>query len=141
MPSWRQQALIDAPVEEVWREVGDPRQYPAWAGDVVAVTGLAEVAPNAEFQQVSKSPFGDAETTYRIEALEEMREIKLRCQRSGLYSRWVLTEAQGSTFMDVEMGIDPTALQYRVIFGAMGKRHLRRLTEDSLDGLRTLLAR
>jgi uncharacterized protein YndB with AHSA1/START domain len=139
MPSWRQQALIEAPVEEVWGAVGDPRAYPAWASDVVAVTGLAEVEPDAEFQQVSKMPFGEAETTYRIEALEDMREIKLRCTQSGYYSRWVLTEAQDQTFMDVEVGIEPTALQYRLMFGAMGKRHLRRITEDSLDGLRRLL--
>jgi hypothetical protein len=141
MISWRQQAVIEAPVDAVWREVGDPRNYPAWAGDVVDVTGLAEVVPNAEFQQVSKSPLGKTETTFRIEALEEMREIKLRCQRSGYYSHWVLTEAQDSTFMEVELGIEPTAPVYRVMYGALGKRHLRRITEDSLDGLRKLLAR
>lgn len=141
MLSWRQQAVIEAPVDDVWREVGDPRNYPAWAGDVVEVTGLAEVAPDAEFQQVSKSPFGKTETTFRIEALEEMKEIKLRCQRSGYYSHWVLTEAQDSTFMEVEIGIEPTAPVYRVMYGALGKRHLRRITEDSLDGLRRLLGR
>lgn len=139
MPTWRQQAVIDAPVDEVWREVGDPRKYPAWAGDVLEVTGLAEVAPNAEFQQVTKGLIGKAETTFRIEALEEMREIKLQCLRSGYYSHWVLTEAQDSTFMEVEIGIEPTAPQYRVMFGALGRRHLRRIAEDSLDGLRRLL--
>ena len=139
MPSWRQQALIEAPVAEVWGAVGDPRKYPAWAGDVLEVTGLAEVAPGAKYQQVSKTPFGKAETTFQIEALEDMREIKLRCMKSGYYSRWVLTEAQDSTFMDVEMGIEPTAIQYRLMYGAMGKRHLRRITEDSLDGLKKLL--
>ena len=141
MASWRQQALIEAPLEEVWGAVGDPRKYPSWAGDVLEVTGLAEVAPDAEFQQVSKTPLGKDETTFRIEALEDMREIKLRCTKSGYYSHWVLTEAQESTFMDVEIGVDPTALQYRLFFGAMGKRHFRRITEDSLDGLRKLLAR
>ena len=140
MPTWRQQAVIDAPVEDVWGAVGDPRNYPAWASDVVEVTGLPEVAPSATFQQVSKSPFGETETTYRIEALEEMREIKLRCQRSGYYSHWVLTEAQDSTFMEVEIGIEPTAPQYRLFFGALGKRHLRGIAQDSLDGLRRLLA-
>ena len=29
---------------------------------------------------------------------EDMREIMLRCQQSGLYSRWVLTEAQDQTY-------------------------------------------
>jgi len=141
MSSWRQQALIEAPVEEVWGAVGDPREYPRWAAEVVDVTGLAQVEPDARFQQVTKMPFATEETTFQIEALEEMREIKLRCQKSGYYSRWVLTEAQESTFMDVEIGIDPTAVQYRLYFAALGKRHFRRLTEESLDGLRKLLAR
>ncbi len=35
MASWRQQALIEAPVEEVWRLVGDPGRYPEWAGEVI----------------------------------------------------------------------------------------------------------
>ena len=139
MPSWRQQAVIEAPVEDVWGVVGDPREFPRWAGDVLDVTGLAEVAPDARFRQVMKGPLGKEETTFRIHALEDMREIKLVCEKSGYYSRWVLTEAQDSTFMEVEMGVEPTALQYRVMFGAMGKRHLRRITEDSLDGLRRLL--
>jgi len=142
MSSWQQQALIEAPVEEVWKAVGDPREYPHWAADVVEVTGVAEVAPDARFQQVSKTPlFGNEETTFRVEAFEEMREVKLRCEQSGYYSRWVLTPAQDSTFMDVEIGIDPKALQYRLFFGALGKRHFRRLTEESLDGLRRLLGR
>ena len=140
MSSWRQQALIEAPLEEVWSAVGDPRKYPSWAGDVLDVTGLAEVVPHAEFQQLNKTPLGKDETTFRIEALEDMHEIKLRCQKSGYYSRWVLTEAQESTFMEVEIGVEPTALQYRLFFGAMGKRYFRRIAEDSLDGLRKLLA-
>ena len=95
--------------------------------------------PDAEFRQVSRSPVGKAETTFRIEELDELRTIKLRCQQSGYYSRWVLTEAQSSTFAEVEIGIDPTAVQYRVLFGALGKRYLRRLVEQALDGLRTTL--
>ena len=141
MSSWRQQAVIDAPVERVWACVGDPRRYPEWAGNVVSVTGLATVEPDAEFRQVSKSPIGKAETTFRIEEFDDLRTIKLRCQQSGYYSRWVLTEAQSSTFAEVEIGIEPTAIQYRVVFGALGKRYLRRLVEQALDGLRMTLQR
>lgn len=47
MSSWRQQALIDAPVNVVWELVGDPKRYPEWAGDVVEVTGLASVDEGA----------------------------------------------------------------------------------------------
>ena len=49
------------------------------------------------------------------------------------------TEAQSCTFAEVEIGIEPTAVQYRLLFGAMGKRYLRRLVEQAIDGLRTRL--
>ena len=140
MSSWQQQALIEAPLQDVWQTVADPQEYAKWAAGVIEVTGLAKLEPNARFQQVTKSPFfPPEETTFRVEAMEEMREIKLRCEKSGYYSRWVLTPAQDSTFMEVEIGVDPTALQYRLYFGAMGKRHFRKLIEDSLDGLRQAL--
>jgi len=39
--SWRQQALIDSPVQQVWEMVGDPNRYPDWVGEEIAgVTGL-----------------------------------------------------------------------------------------------------
>jgi hypothetical protein len=50
---------------------------------------------------------GKAETTFKIEELDDLHAIKLRCQQSGYYSRWVLTEAQSSTFAEVEIGIEP----------------------------------
>jgi uncharacterized protein YndB with AHSA1/START domain len=137
--SWRQQAVIEAPVEQVWAYIGDPRRYPEWAGNVISITGLATVEREAEFRQVSKSPLGKTETTFKIEELDDLHTIKLRCQQSGYYSRWVLTEAQSSTFAEVEIGIEPTAVQYRLFFGVMGKRYLRRLVEQAIDGLRTRL--
>ena len=139
MLSWRQQALIEAPVDEVWSYVGDPARYPEWAQNVVSVTGLAEVEPGAEFRQVTRTPVGKEETTFTIEELDDLHEIKLRCEKTGYYSRWVLTNAQSSTFADVEIGIEPTALQYRVFFAAMGKRYLRLITEQTIDGLRAVL--
>jgi uncharacterized protein YndB with AHSA1/START domain len=140
MSSWRQQALIEAPVEEVWRFVGDPASYPDWAKDVVDVTGLPRAEPDATFRQVMKTPLGTRETTFRIEDLEELHEITLRCTATGYYSRWLLTAARENTFADVEIGVEPSALRYRVI-AALGKRWFRRMAEDSIDGLRGELAR
>ena len=141
MPSARKQTVIEAPVDQVWAYIGDPRRYPEWAGNVVSVTGLATVEAEAEFQQVSKSPLGKSETTFRIEELDELRTIKLRCEQTGYYSRWVLTEAQSQTFAEVEIGIEPTALQYRLLFGVMGKRYLRSIADQAVDGVRTRLQR
>lgn len=140
MASWRQQALIDAPVEEVWSLVADPTRYPDWGANVVAVTGEAEVSKEDTFLQRTRDMGMEKETTFRVVELEEMREIKLVCETSGYYSRWVLTEAQENTFLDVEIGMEPLALQYRVVDATVGKRWYRRLVEDSIDGLRRVVS-
>jgi hypothetical protein len=141
VPAWKQQALIEAPVSAVWELVGDPARYPEWAGDVVAVTGLAEVAENATFEQTSHQPLlGEQTTTFEIERLDELQEIRLRCRTSGYYSHWVLTPARETTFLEVEIGIEPVAPLFRVYFGALGKRYLRRVAEQSIDGVRRVAA-
>jgi uncharacterized protein YndB with AHSA1/START domain len=136
MSSWRQQALVDAPIEQVWELVGDPSRYPEWAGNVVEVTGLASVVRDAPFRQVTRVGPAKMATDFRIDELEEMRAITLRCEESGYYSRWVLTAARESTFLEAEVGIEPNTLQHRVVWGALGKRYLRLIVERSLDGLR-----
>ena len=45
-------------------------------------------------------------TPFKVEELEDMRELKVQCQVSGFYSHWLLTEAQGGTFAQVEMGVE-----------------------------------
>jgi hypothetical protein len=81
----REQALIDAPPQAVWELIGDPNRYPEWAGFAVEVTGLPEVSQGSEFEQTSEAPIGGGTNTtiFRIDELEEMREIKLRCTQSG----------------------------------------------------------
>ena len=140
MSSWRKQALIEAPAEAVWEMVGDPERYPEWAAAVLDVTGLASREEGEEFEQVTRTPLGrPTRTTFRIDELENLREIRLSCQASGLYSRWLLTEAQDNTFVDVEIGMDPTGVRPRAFDATIGKRWYRRLAEDSLDGLRNAL--
>ena len=141
MPAWRQQAVIDAPAPSVWTLVGDPSRYPEWAGDVVAVTGLAEVAEGETFEHTQRMPlFGDDTTTFEIEKLEDMHEIRLRCQLSGYYSHWILTPAQDTTFLEVEIGVEPNSPAFRLYFGALGRRYFRRVTAQSIDGVRNAVA-
>ena len=139
MPAWREQALIPAPASSIWTLVADPSRYPEWAADVVAVTGLAEIAQDGTFEQVTRMPFGGEQTTiFEVERLDDMHEIRLRCRSSGYYSHWVLTPAQEDTFLEVEIGVEPTAPQYRLYFGVLGKRYMRRVVEQSLEGLRRI---
>jgi hypothetical protein len=143
MSSWRQQATVEAPVEEVWALVGDPSRYPEVMGDdIVAVTGLpSAVEKNATFRQTSNLGFMKTTTTFLVEEYEGLREIKLRCQSSGYYSHWLLTEAKGDTFIDLEIGMDPIKLRYRAFDSLGGKRAWRGMAERALDGVRRVVGR
>lgn len=138
MASWKQQALIEAPVERIWETLADPESYPQWAGDAIEVTGApTRVEKGSTFEQTSPGPIrGRITTTFKVEELDDMHEIKLKCQSSGYYSHWKLTEAQGQTFTDVEIGVEPIGLDGRLAQILMTKNHLRKVTEESLDGLR-----
>lgn len=137
MGSWREQALIDAPIEEVWDLVGDPRLYPKMVGDeVLEVTGLPTIEVGAEFEQVTNAPDGPARTTFAIDELEDLHHIRMHCLESGWYSRWELTEAGGGTFAHIEIGMEPTTEEARKLDERHGKRWYRRVAKASLDGLK-----
>lgn len=141
MSSWRQQSLIPAKPQEIWDLVGDPASYPEWAGDTIAVTGLPdEIERGTKFERVSTGPFGKQTTDFVIDELDDLREIKMRCLKSGYYSRWSLTEAGDDTFCEVEIGMEPERLPHRVIDKTIGKRWYRRAVSDMCDGLREKLA-
>ena len=93
------------------------------------------------YAQVTKDPGGENETTMRVERLEDLREIHMRCTHTGTYSRWLLTEAQGDTFVDVEFGMDPIGLGYRVFDVTVGKLYFRRWLDKSLAALEEAAAR
>jgi hypothetical protein len=139
MASWRQQALIDAPVGEVWELICDPARSPDWSDDVIAVTGVpTRIEKGSTFQVTSRGPLHmKATTTFTVDELEDLHEVKMRCQRSGFYSHWKLTEAQGGTFTEVELGIErqPGAAG-RAIAALHTKSFLRRSVETLLDNLR-----
>lgn len=135
MPELRQQALIAAPVEIVWGLVSDPNRHPEWWPKVVDAEcdGLEE---GCKFRAVLESPFGRPEEhEFSVERLEECREVRIRCIDVGLYTRWILTEAQGSTFVDAHFGIDPQTIGVRAFSVVAGKRYLRRWLAQSVDAL------
>lgn len=141
MGAYRQQTLIEAPVEAVWREVGDPNRYPEWAGDFVEVAGLEQVEEGARFQQTVRTPFGKHATTqFVVDQFDDMREIQVRCLMSGYYLHWLLTEAGKDTFAEIEIGMDPERWGDRAFDKTLGKRWYRRVVEDTLDRLRAVVA-
>ena len=139
MSSYRTQALIHAPPSQVWELVGDPERHPEWWPRVINVhcDGLEE---GCSYRQVLKSPLGVIETDVSVERLDGCHELTLRCLDTGTYARWLLTEARGGTFLDVEFGIDPHDLPHGMFDLVAGKRYFRRWLEQSLDGLRRATA-
>ena len=144
MSSSKQQALIEAPVSEVWGILTDPASAPDWDEDVIAVTGPpVQIEVGSTFELIGRGPLGiKATTTYRVEELEDMHELKMQCQRSGFYVHWLLTPARGSTFTEIEMGVEPLpGLQGRAADVIHTRGYLRRTAEKTLDGLRRALLR
>jgi len=140
--SHRRQVLVGAPPERVWELVGDPRTYPEWWPVVVSVDG-ERLEDGLEYVQVTKTPMGGVESTYGIDVLEDMRELRAHCRLSGSFVHWRLTEARDDTFVEVELGLDPTAkpLKYRPLGSRYARPLYRRWTDEAIEALREALAR
>jgi hypothetical protein len=140
MSACREQAHIDAPLEAVWGLVGTPSRYPEWWPRVIEVRG-ERFEEGDEYAQVTKDPFGKSETNFLLERCQDLHEIRMACQLTGMYAHWLLTPAQGGTFVEVELGMQPRRMSDRVIDGTIGRIYFRRWASESLDGLRDALGR
>jgi hypothetical protein len=58
------------------------------------------------------------------------------CSYRQVYTRWLITEAQGGTFIDAEFGLDPKRAATRVFDVVAGRRYFRHWLEQSIEGLR-----
>jgi uncharacterized protein YndB with AHSA1/START domain len=129
----RHQALLEAPAEELWALLGDPRRHPEWWPRIIEVQGQ-QFGEGCSYCQVAREEQGATERTFIVEKLEDCRELSVRCDESGLYMRWLLTEAQGGTFVDAEFGLDPKGAP-RTFDPEHSKHELRRWLHESLDAL------
>jgi len=128
--------VIEAPIESVWELVGDPRRHPEWFPRVIEVNG-ERFDEGEEYAQVTREPNGKAvRTDFLIERMDNLREIRFACQKTGMYAHWLLTDAQGDTFVDVEMGMQPKKVGQKVFDAVAGRRYFTRWLDQSLDALR-----
>ena len=135
MSSHRQQVLVDAPLESTWELVATPTLYPTWWPRIIEVDG-EEFEEGDEFVQLVKDPGGETSSSFLIERRDELRELRMRCQLTGMFAHWTLTAAQDGTFVELEMGMDPRRLRDRIADMTVGRTYFRRWSEKSLDGLR-----
>jgi len=125
--SYRHQALIDAPVGDVWEVVSDPRTHPDWWPEVVRIEADQDLSEGDEYVHTAKMmPFVDAvDAIWVVERMEELKEAQFRCTMTGSWARFQLTPAQDETYVEMEVGMDPTSLRWRVaepLFGLQFKR-------------------
>src|SRR5215210_738942 len=136
MSAHRQQAHLDAPLEAVWGLVGAPNRYPEWWPRVVEVQGQ-RFEQGDEYAQVTRNPSSNSvHSNFLIERRDEMREIRMSCQLTGAYAHWFLTSAQGGTFVQLEMGMEPRGAGSRLFDMTVGRLYFRSWSEQSLDSLR-----
>ena len=135
MSCYRQQAQLDVPPSTVWELVGNVERHAEWWPRVVGVRCDA-LEEGCSCRQVYRSPMGVIETDVSVERLDNCRELLLRCLDTGTYTRWLLIEAQGGTFIDAEFGLDPKGARTRVFDVVAGRRYFRRWLEQSIEGLR-----
>jgi len=145
MAAWKQQALIEAPVKDVWDILADPVRGPDWDQDVLAVTGPpVKIEKGSTFELTGKSPLGVSTTTFRVEEFDEMHELRMQCQVSGFYAHWLLTRARDGTFAELELGVQLPPKpddEARAVDAAYTKTYLRKTVERTLDGLRQVVKR
>jgi hypothetical protein len=134
MSACRQQVMIDAPIERIWELVGDPNRHPEWWPRIVEAD-CEDLTQGCTYRQVTRSPTGKIETDISLERLEDCHEVLMRCLDTGTYTRWLLTEARGGTFLDVEFGSDPQSPGARIFDRLVGKRFFRQWLKQSVDAL------
>jgi hypothetical protein len=132
----RQQAFVPATVRSVWDLVGQPSRHPEWWPEIVEVQGK-RFGRGCSYCQVSLGEDGLSETTFLVERIEKFRELLVRCAETGLYMRWLLTEARSGTFVEAEFGVDTErASEADPAFDyAARKSQLRHWLQTCLDGL------
>lgn len=80
------------------------------------------------------------EDVWVAERLENLREAHFRCTVSGTYTRFALTPAQDDTFVEVETGMLPPNLRWRVA-GTLGRTYFHRWLRDVLVALPDVVSR
>jgi carbon monoxide dehydrogenase subunit G len=136
----REQAQIDAPLEAVWELVGNPTRHPEWWPRVIEVRG-ERFQEGDEYAQVTKGPVARVSTTFSLEQVDDLHEIRMRCQVTGSYAHWKMTPAGEGTFVDVEFGMEPQGLMEQVFDTTAGRLYFRRWLHQSIGALKAALGR
>jgi hypothetical protein len=140
MSDYRAHAHLDAPLDEVWALVGNPATYPRWWPIAVEIRGETFEVGDVYTQVLGQFAGRRVEYVRMIDRRDELKELRWSCPTTGGFQHWQLTAAQGGTFVDMEMGLRPAALPYRVFDRTVGRWFIKRWADQAIDGLREALA-
>jgi hypothetical protein len=139
MSAYRAQAHFDAPLEDVWTLVGNPATYPEWWPVAVEIRGETFQVGDVYTQVVGAGR--RLEYSRVIDRREEFKELRWHCPTTGGFQQWLLTSAQGGTFVDMGMGIkDPEEARFGLFDKMVGRWFIKHWAEQAIDGLRRTLA-
>ena len=139
MSAYRAQAHFDAPLEDVWALVGNPATYPEWWPVAVEIRGETFEVGDV-YTQVVGIAGRRLEYSRIIDRREEFKELRWHCPTTGGFQHWLLTDAQGGTFVDMEMGIkDPEQARFGLFDKTVGRWFIKHWAEQAIDGLRRTL--
>jgi uncharacterized protein YndB with AHSA1/START domain len=130
-----QQAFIDAHPETIWELVGDPNRHPDWWPDVIEVQ-CADLQEGCRYRGVVRGFFKADEHDLVIERLDTCQEVCISCEDTGVSTRFVLTGAQGGTFVEGHFTIEPNSIGMKVVSAVSGRRVMRSWLERSLENLK-----
>ena len=130
-----QQAYIDASPETIWQLVGDPNRHPDWWPEMIEVE-CADLREGCRYRGVIKGPFKAEAHDLVIERLDTCQEVCIACTGTGVVTRFVLTGAQGGTFVEGHFSIEPNSIGMKVIGVVSGRRFMRSWLERSLENLK-----
>jgi uncharacterized protein YndB with AHSA1/START domain len=130
-----QQAFIDADPKTIWELVGDPNRHPDWWPDVIEVQ-CTDLQEGCRYRGVVRGFFKADEHDLVIERLDTCQEVCISCEDTGVSTRFVLTGAQGGTFVEGHFTIEPNSIGMKVVSAVSGRRVMRSWLERSLENLK-----
>ena len=135
MVSASRQEFIDASPDEVFALLSDPDRQTEWWPDTIVFECEGEtLEPGCKVRNVNSRPWplGDLETTLEVSDFVPGKEITIRCMDTGTFTRAVLTDAQGGTFVECEAGNDPKGIGMRVMDATIGRSLFKRWVDHAL---------
>ena len=130
----RQQAFIDAPVSAVWELLADVDRHPEWWPRVVEVE-CDGLEAGCTYRQVTQTPFGKDEMNLFVDGLDECRNLQIHCLSTGTFVRWQMAEAQGGTFLEGEMGMEPEKFSMKTFDLVVGRIYFRSWLRQTMEAL------